>query len=131
MKETVLLFQFDEERTAQIRRALMPLKIRVKIVRPEEYCQRIGYLAGNREISAVEEESVPSNVLQTGGIEQEMMVMAWMTGRQVDQVLTVFRKQGIGRIDYKAVVTFQNQYWDCKTLYEELKREHEAFTGKA
>lgn len=130
MKETILLFQFDKERTAQIRRALMPLKIRVKNVRPEEYCQKIGYLAGNREIPKAEGVQTPENVLQIGGIEQEMLVMAWLTSHQVDQVLTALRKQGIGRIDYKAVVTPYNQSWDCKTLYEELKREHEAFVGR-
>lgn len=131
MKETILLFQFDKDRAEKIRRALMPLKIRVKTVRPEEYCQRIGYLAGNKEIPMVENGQMPVNILQNGGIEQEMLIMAWLTGHQVDQVLTAFRKQGIGRIDYKAVVTSQNQYWDCKTLYEELKKEHEAFMGRA
>lgn len=131
MRETILLFEFDKERTEQIRRALMPLKIRVKTVQPEEYGQKIGYLAGNKEIAAEEGGQAPVNVLQGGGIEQEMMVMAWLTGQQVDQVLTTFRRQGIGRINYKAVVTLQNQHWDCTTLYQELKREHEAFMGRA
>lgn len=129
MKATVLLFQFDKERTGKIRRALMPLKIRVRTVVPREYGQKIGYLAGNKEILAKEsgatDEAGDSD--ESGEIRQEMMVMAWFTSRQVDQVLIALRRQGIGRIDYKAVVTPQNQYWDCRTLYEELRKEHEAF----
>ena len=54
-----------------------------------------------------------------------MMVMAWLSSTQVDQVLMAMRKQGIGRINYKAVITQHNQFWDCRTLYEELKKEHE------
>lgn len=124
MKEIVLLFHFDKERTEKIRRALMPLKIRVRTVAPEEYGHKVGYLAGNKEISA-ENAILPGEVIQ-----QEMLVMGWVTSGQVDQILTALRRQGIGRINYKAVVTQQNQYWDCVTLYEELKREHEAFAGK-
>ena len=139
MKETVLLFHFEKERVGKIRSALLPLRIRVKTVEPEKYGQNIGFLAGNKEILPQQEESDPDRTGFRKGneeagrteIEQEMMVMAWLTGHQVDQVLTELRKQGIGRIDYKAVVTQQNQYWDCRTLYAELKKEHEAFTGKS
>lgn len=55
--------------------------------------------------------------------------MAWLSSRRVDQVLAALRKAGVGRINYKAVITPENQYWDCRKLYEELKKEHEAFTA--
>ena len=73
---------------------------------------------GNKEILPKE------NTEKKEEFEQEMMVMAWVSSGQVDQVLQAMRKQGIGRISYKAVLTQQNQYWDCVTLYEELKKEH-------
>lgn len=122
MKETVLLFHIEDPgRLSAIRRALLPLKLRVKVISPEDYCQPVGYLAGAPDIAPVS---------QTGNQEEfseEMMVMAWLSSRRVDQVLAALRKQGIGRINYKAVLTSENQHWDCRRLYEELKTEHEAF----
>ena len=50
MKETILLFGFDEKKKAEMKRALLPLKMKIKVVEPEDYHQQIGYLAGNKEI---------------------------------------------------------------------------------
>lgn len=143
MKAVVLLFQFDKERTEKIRRALFPLKIRVKTVGEEEYDRQIGYLAGNKELDGQKgpepefmreegrEADFSGEMNSREEITREMLVMAWLTSGQVDQVLTALRRQGLGRIDYKAMVTPYNQYWDCRTLYGELKKEHEAFTAAA
>lgn len=127
MKETILLFGFDEKKKAEIKRALLPLKMKIKVVEPEDYHQQVGYLAGNKEISPKES----ADESKTEEFEQEMMVMAWVSSAQVDQVLQAMRKQGIGRISYKAVLTQQNQYWDCVTLYEELKKEHAMYMEMA
>lgn len=127
MKETILLFGFDEKKKAEMKRALLPLKMKIKVVEPEDYHQQVGYLAGNKEISPKES----ADESKTEEFEQEMMVMAWVSSGQVDQVLQAMRKQGIGRISYKAVLTQQNQYWDCVTLYEELKKEHAMYMEMA
>ena len=119
MKETILLFGFDEKKKAEMKRALLPLKMKIKVVEPEDYHQQIGYLAGNKEILPKE------NTEKKEEFEQVMMVMAWVSSGQVDQVLQAMRKQGIGRISYIAVLTQQNQYWDCETLYDKLKKENE------
>ncbi len=124
MKETIMLFHIeDSRRLSAIRRALLPLKFRVKVISPEEYCQPVGYLAGAPDIAPVQSTG------DTGEFSGEMMVMAWLSSRRVDQVLAALRKAGVGRINYKAVITPENQYWDCRKLYEELKKEHEAFTA--
>ena len=124
MKETIMLFHIeDSRRLSAIRRALLPLKLRVKVISPEEYCQPVGYLAGAPDIAPVQSTG------DTGEFSGEMMVMAWLSSRRVDQVLAALRKAGVGRINYKAVITPENQYWDCRKLYEELKKEHEAFTA--
>lgn len=127
LKETILLFGFDEKKKAEMKRALLPLKMKIKVVEPEDYHQQVGYLAGNKEISPKES----ADESKTEEFEQEMMVMAWVSSGQVDQVLQAMRKQGIGRISYKAVLTQQNQYWDCVTLYEELKKEHAMYMEMA
>lgn len=121
MKETILLFGFEKKKEGEVKRALLPLKMKVKVVNPEDYIQPVGYLAGNKEIP---EKEKPEK-MEIKEFDQEMMVMAWLSSTQVDQVLMAMKKQGIGRINYKAVITQHNQFWDCRTLYEELKKEHE------
>lgn len=123
MKETILLFGFDKEKQIKVKRALLPLQMKVKVVEPEEYLQPVGYVAGNKEIEPKE----PEEHTEAPVLDQEMMVMAWVRSQQIDQILLALRKQGVGRINYKAVITSQNQYWDCVTLYEELKKEHQMY----
>lgn len=122
MKETVLLYQMEKERVGAVRKALLPLGIRVKVVEEKEYGQPVGYLAGAREVLESPQPAEAPFVM-----EQEMMVMAWLSGGQVDQVLAALRRQGVGRINYKAVLTPHNLTWDGYTLYEELKKEHAMF----
>lgn len=123
MRETVLLYRFtDEERLSKVKKALLPLGMRLKAVKKEEYLQPIGYLAGVKEIG-------PSEAEYSGGdFEQEMMVMAGLSSARVDAVLLALRKSGAGRINYKAVLTPTNQHWDSVKLYGEISREHEAMS---
>lgn len=123
MKETILLYHFsDPERLSRVKQALLPLGMRLKAVKKEEYLQPIGYLAGVKEIEPVEE--------QYGGeeFEKEMMVMAGLSSARVDAVILGLRKAGAGRVDYKAVLTPTNQYWDSLHLYREISREHAAMS---
>lgn len=124
MKETVLLFHIEDAgRRSAMQRALLPLKLRVKVIPPEHYCQPVGYLAGAPDITPVE----PTG--DTREFSEEMMVLAGLSSGRVDQVLTALRRAGVGRINYKAVLTSENQHWDCRQLYEELEKEHRAFTA--
>ena len=85
MKETVLLYGFkDQERLKKVKRALLPLGLRMRTVGP--------------------------------------------ASAQVDAVIHALYRSGVGRIDYKAVLTSVNQFWDGEKLYEEIAREHEVMT---
>ncbi len=121
MKETVLLYGFtDQERLSKVKRALLPLGMRIKCVAPEEYLNPVGYMAGVKEMEPAKE------VYDGPEFEKEMMVMAGLVSGRVDAVIYALRKGGVGRIDYKAVLTPVNQFWDAVKLYEEIAREHEA-----
>lgn len=123
MKETILLFGFrDKERLLKVKRALLPLGMRMKTVACEDYKKPVGYLAGIKEIPC---EDLP---YEGPELENEMMVMAGFTSKRVDAVIYGLRKAGVGRIDYKAVLTPTNQFWDPVKLYEEIAREHEAMS---
>ncbi|NLK26959.1 MAG: DUF3783 domain-containing protein [Clostridiales bacterium] len=119
MKASVLLFNFQEKsRIQSITRALLPLGIRIKRIKKEEYLQPLGYLAGVKEINPVDE------LYKGEDLETEMLLMAGITGTKVDEVLLAIRKSGVGRINHKAVLTLTNQYWNTLQLYEELCKEH-------
>ena len=120
MRETVLLFHFSEkDRRIKLTKALLPLRMRIKEVAKEDYLQPIGYLAGNKEISPVETK------YEGDELEGELLLMAGLSGSQVDMVLKAIRKSGAGPIPYKAVLTPSNQNWDALKLFQEIKAEHE------
>lgn len=120
MKEKVLLFHMeDEEILAKIQMILLLQHIGVRMVSMAEYCQPVGYLAGVKGMEAVEEEYAGPE------FEEPMMVLCMNSGR-IDQLLAAFRKAGVPRIAYKAMLTQTNRSWTPIELYGELKREHEA-----
>lgn len=122
MKKTVLLVQFeDKEEIMKIRKALMPLGIRIRTAGKEEYLQTIACLMGGKEAERKEE------IYEGPGLEDKMMVLGGFTGSGIDQVLGAMRKQGVSRIQHKAVMTETNQSWNCLELFQELERERKQF----
>lgn len=120
MREVILLFNFtDREKRNKVTRALFPLRMKIKEIEKKDYLNPIGYLAGNKEQSGVEE-------VYTGEeLEGEMLVMAGLSSIRMDQVLKALRKSGAGSIPYKASLTPTNQHWNVVKLFEEIKEEHE------
>lgn len=119
MKKQILLYNIkDKKRTIDIRRVLMPLKIRIKQVASSDFGQPIGYLADIDGFEAYEE--------LTGdfSFDDEMMIMVGLTSFEIDQVIKGFHKRRIDGIPLKAILTDENQKWDSKKLYENLKDEH-------
>lgn len=120
MRECILLFHFEPERLAKMRRALLPLRFRIKTVDLAQYAQPLGALVGAQDVP-------PTDAIYDGEeLPGEMLVMAGLTDGRMDQLLMAFRKNGVGRIDCKAVLTATNQHWTPPALYAELRREHEA-----
>lgn len=144
MRETILLFHFtDKDRRNKLMRALLPLRMKVKEILPEDYGKQMGYLAGLKEFTTQEEKDFVKQ-LQTEGqphmedisaqnpsqeFPGEMMVMAGLGGGRIDQVLRAVRKSGIS-VPYKAVLTAANQTWNAWELFAEIKKEHETMSGK-
>lgn len=125
MRETVLLYNFkDAERARKLKMALMPLGFRIKAVMKEDYLKPLGFLAGVKDM---EDNGA---VYEGEEFEDEMMIMAGFTSARVDVLLSALRKKGVGRINYKAVLTETNKNWDSVSLFKEIKREHEYMTGK-
>ena len=122
MKERILLFNFEQQKARKLTAQLMMARFKVKVVKEEEWGYPIGYLCGWTEFFEMEEESTVEN---KPALDSPMLVIAGVDGNRLNQVLTVIKKAGIGRVPYKAIVTETNQKWLPSALLEELKQEHE------
>lgn len=121
MKPTVLLYNFtDTKRKIMIQQALMPLGFRLRAVKKEEYGLPVGKLAGIKELD-IEVADLTDDM----DFSDEMAVMAGFTSAQIDAFIYALRKKGVGKIDYKAVLTQYNMRWNSVELYREIKKEHE------
>lgn len=120
MRETVLLINFqDEKQLRDLKMILFTLKIRMKKVEKKEYLQQIGCLTGLKEMEAAAEH------YEGEELEKEMMVFAGISNQKLDQILLAMRKNGVKRVDYKAVLTETNKTWTVLKLYEEIAKEYE------
>lgn len=121
MKETILLFNVtDKSKRFKIEMALFPLKVRVRYVGPEEYSQRLGYLAGLKDVLKTASET------EAPGPSDTMLVFAFMDDAKLNQALAALRRSGAGPLPYKAILTPTNQFWTPLECFEEIKKEHES-----
>ena len=159
MKPTVLLYNFtDSKRKMKVQQALMPLGFRLRAVKKEEYGLPVGVLAGvkgldedvlkearqaietgeetqkegtaHKQADGLQREVPENDSSRKMDFSDEMAIMAGFSSTQIDAFIYALRKKGVGRIDYKAVLTPYNMKWDSVQLYEEIKKEHKMMTGK-
>lgn len=110
----------DKKRAQELQMICMSLRIRVRLIKKEEYFQTVGVLAGMKEASETD------RIYEGEELADEMMVFAGVTGSHLDQILFMMRKKGMKRIDYKAVLTDTNSQWTVPELFKELEKEHAA-----
>lgn len=121
MKETILIFNLpDKTARIAIEKALLPLKIRLRVVTKENYNQPIGVLAGIKEISPAE------GTFSGEELPDTMFVFAFLSDAKLNQVLAALRKSGVGPFPYKAILTPTNQFWTAHECFKEIAEEHKA-----
>lgn len=124
--ETVLLYNLNNEKGRKIRFLLVRLGMRIRVVEKEDYGKPLGVLAGMKDVT-LEDENAPVEDFQ-----DEMMVLRGFTDKRLDAFLKGMRKEGIERVDLKAILTPTNCRWNSWQLYKEIREEHEAMTdGRA
>lgn len=134
MREAVLYYNpGNAPKPALMKSVLVRMGIRIKNVTEEQTGETIGNLLGikTEELPDKEEENVAVSQENTDGyIEEQMLVLYQFTERRLDQLLQQLRKAGVPKIELKAIVTEKNSRWTLYQLYEELKKEREAFADK-
>lgn len=119
MKQTVLVYNLnDKKRLAGMKKTLLLMGARMKMVPKEEYLRPIGQIFGLSDRT-----DIP--VYEGEELEEEMIVMAGFNRMQIDNMLGGFRKNGVGTINIKAILTPTNGDWNAIDLFAELKKEHE------
>lgn len=124
MKETILLFHVpDKEQRLKIEKALFPLRVRLRYVKPEDYNQPLGTLAGIKELPPAEGTYAGPDLPDT------MFVFAFFSDSRLNQVLAALRKCGAGPFPYKAILTPTNQFWTAPDCFQEIRQEHETMNS--
>lgn len=124
MREAILLFSAEEKLAVYLRKVLAPMRIMVRTIPTERFNCSIGYLAGNKSCPAAETPYVGEP------LAHPLLLLAGFGNARMDQALNAMRRSGL-YIDYKAMLTPTNQFWDVPTLYHEIAREHEALQNDA
>lgn len=124
MNEIALFYNFSEERMRKARLALLPLKIRTKIIDKSEYNQPLGYLASIKGIEPASEE------FDGTGFDEEMIVLHNFTSKTIDALIRALNKCGVGRVPLKAVITPTNKDWNSLQLYKAVKADFDEMSGK-
>lgn len=118
MVPTVLLYNFEPERARQVKALCLPLRLRVRMVAPEEYTLTLGNLLDGKEPG---EPGEPGETFS-----DEMLVMAGLPAPLMNRFLAAFRRKKLRPVALKAVITSTNIQWDSLTLYRELSAEDAA-----
>lgn len=122
--ETVLLYNIDSEKNRKLRMLMLRMGMRVRVVDKADYGKPVGLLAGLKDVTIEDPDREVSD------FSEEMMVMRGFTERRLDLFLQSMRREGIERIDYKAILTPVNSRWNSCQLYQELKKEHEQMNSR-
>lgn len=122
--ETVLLYNLNNEKGRKIRFLLVRLGMRIRVIEKEDYGKPLGVLAGMKDVT-LENENAPVE-----DFNDEMMVLYRFSDKRLDALLQGMRKEGIERVDLKAVLTPTNCRWNSWQLFQEIQEEHRTMTGE-
>ena len=117
----ILAYNLSAERAGRIRTLCAIQKLRLHLVTSEEFGLPIGVLAGVLP---------PVEPTAADPFFEEMLVLCQLSEAELERFLLGFRKSGIPPVALKAVLTPTNATWNAKALRDELKKEHEAMTGR-
>ena len=121
MRESILLMNFKGKKQLKgIQMTAFLLKLKIRMVEEKDFLQPLGYLAGVEGIEPSDE------VFQGEAPEHEILVFAGVPDAKLQRMLAEMRKNGIKKVDHKAILTPTNVHWNTIELYEELDKEHQA-----
>lgn len=121
-QEQVLFYQFrDDEKLALACKTLHKMGIVTKILQPENWREKVGYLLGAKGFQPAKVKEEDDFVFP-----HEVMVLQNIRNKRLDEVLLALKNAGVPHIRFKAVVTPFNTLWTLRRLCETMQKEHGA-----
>lgn len=119
MAETVLLYNCEGEGWKKLRALMMMVKLRVRMVKPEQYGLPLQLVAAGK--------GDPADAPYTGeGFDEPVMVFCNVHPGRIQPILNVVRLTDKPSNILKAVMTPTNKEWNSEQLWQELCRERQA-----
>lgn len=100
------------------KRAMLPLKLRVRPASPEQTGQTVGFLLGRKGFEEQEGEAP--------AVTDPILILDGFSGPRLDALLRALARAKVPRSVFKAVATADNVSWTLARLWEELKKERKA-----
>lgn len=123
--ETVLYYCPENIRYGTKRKAVfVQMGVRIKNIFPEQFSQKIGFLAGMEGYQVTQETC-------DGEIDQEVLILEGFSQQRINELLYRLVRTKQPRIELKAIVTETNASWSFYELYQEILREHKQMQGEA
>ena len=124
-QEQVLFYQFrDDEKLALACKTLHKMGIVTKILQPEAWREKVGYLLGAKGFQPAKVKDEDNFVFP-----HEVMVLQNIRNKRLDEVLLALKEAGVPHIRFKAVVTPFNTLWTLRRLCETMQKEHGALAN--
>lgn len=123
MKETLLLYHFDDKIKSGIENIAQQLGIEVQYIEDHQIHETMGYILN---IDGFEKSEPLDKEIQ---LENEFMFFAGMTDQQLDLLLEIFKVSGVPFIPYKAMLTERNVEYTFYQLYQNVAHEYEQISG--
>ena len=124
-QEQVLFYQFrDDEKLALACKTLHKMGIMTKILQPEAWREKVGYLLGAKGFQPAKVKDEDNFVFP-----HEVMVLQNIRNKRLDEVLLALKDAGVPHIRFKAVVTPFNTLWTLRRLCETMQKEHGALAN--
>ena len=117
-EERVLLYQFPPEHLPAAQTALRALGIRVQILPPDAWREKVGYLLGLKGYRP----ALPADEAHFD-FPHEVMLLEHIRGKRLTKVLTALAEAGVPRISYKSSITPYNTLWTLRYLCEHMSHE--------
>ena len=121
-QEQVLFYQFRDEETLAIAcKTLHKLGVSTKILPPEAWREKVGYLLGAKGFQQAKAKADDNFTFP-----HEVMVLQNIRNKRLDEVLLALQNAGVPKVRFKAVVTPFNILWTLRRLCETMQKEHGA-----
>ncbi len=120
MKKMILLYSYPNEIHKKIADICLACEIECKKIPKKRFLQTIGNHTGAPGHEGTGE------IYEGNDLAEPVMLIAGMSGRELDRILDTLKDLGVPSVGVKAVVTSHNINWTILDLYEELVRERAA-----